>query len=162
MDIPARGSSSQRPRIALPEIVFEDPSERSRTIPSNPYNPRFRPMASPVSIPNSREAGPPPPLPPPRHIDGLSSPATDIAWHWGNQNTWGNSQASVKPGSSLLGSFASARNHLQDGRPQFPRKGSSVTTIKPIDDLEKQDTSEGYDYRKASHKLVLSPFRSNI
>lgn len=115
-----------------------------------------------VSIPNSRDAGPPPPLPPPRHIDGLASPATDIAWHWGNQNTWGNSPASVKPGSSLLGSFASARINLQDGRPRFPRKGSSGATIKPVDEFERQDISEGYDFPKTSHKLVLRPLRSNM
>lgn len=37
------------------------------------------------TIPNALGSGPPPPLPPPQNIDGVSSPAIDVAWQWENQ-----------------------------------------------------------------------------
>lgn len=131
--------------MALPEIVFDNPSDRSRH--SNVCIPRSSSIASPLSIPNSREPGPPPPLPPPRLVDGLSSPATDLGWHWGNrESTLGNSPASVKTGSSLLG------GSFFDGRQQFFRKAIPEMSLKPAYNLRQEpDEDEEYNSRKRNN-----------
>ncbi|KAF8862298.1 hypothetical protein BDZ45DRAFT_585692 [Acephala macrosclerotiorum] len=152
MDIPHRGA---RPAMApeLPQIYVHDsnPSERYRTSSrSSSYNSIPSPAISsvPMSIPNSRDPGPPPPLPPPRHLqdiadNGRSGP--DLAWKFGNSHEynsdWGGSVSSVAPGSSLYGSFAGRRNVE---RPD--RRGSSISTVKSTDFQENSypRLDEGY------------------
>jgi hypothetical protein len=155
MEIPHRGA---RPSMALPEIHIHDsnPSDRFRTSSrSSSYNSTSSPATSsiPMSIPNAREP-PPPPLPPPRHLADIAdggSNGPDIAWKWGNSHVdnsdWGQSIASVAPGSSLYGSFARPRN--MDNRPEFPRRGSSTSTIKSTSGAEIRENAypridEGY------------------
>lgn len=152
MDIPR----TARPTMALPTpaIYVQDsnPSDRYRTSSrSNSYNPILSPSTSsiPMSIPNSREAGPPPPLPPPKHLQdivdsGKSGP--DLAWRFGNEynSDWGGSvSSSVAPGSSLYGSFMGRRG---DERPD--RRNSSISTIKSTEFRENSSSyprlDEGY------------------
>ncbi|KUJ12072.1 uncharacterized protein LY89DRAFT_700035 [Mollisia scopiformis] len=151
MDIPHRAA---RPAMALPtpEIYVQDPSDRFRTSSrSNSYGSILSPKTSsiPMSIPNSREPGPPPPLPPPRHLQdivdsGKSGP--DLAWKFGNSHEynsdWGGSvSSSVAPGSSLYGSFMGRR-----GDERSERRGSSISTIKSTDFKENSypRLDEGY------------------
>jgi hypothetical protein len=106
-----------------------------------------------MSIPNAREP-PPPPLPPPRHLADIAdggSNGPDIAWKWGNPHVdnsdWGQPIATVAPGSSLYGSFARSRN--MDDRPEFPRRGSSTSTIKSTSGADVRENAypridEGY------------------
>jgi hypothetical protein len=151
MDIPHRGA---RP-VALPEIYVHDPkpTDRFRTSSSSSsFNSTSSPLAAsiPMSIPNSRDPVPPP-LPPPRHLKDLADNGNngqDIAWQWGNSpanSDWGRSIASVQPGSSLCGSFASR----MDERPDISRRGSSTSTIKSMSGTESQEHTypridEGY------------------
>jgi hypothetical protein len=101
-----------------------------------------------MSIPNARDPVPPP-LPPPRHLaDIADGNGPDIAWQWANSD-WGQSMASVAPGSSLYGgSFARTMN-MRDERPEFLRRGSSTSTIKSPGDADVQENAypridEGY------------------
>jgi hypothetical protein len=136
MEIPPHRGA--RPSMALPEIHIHDsnPSDRFRiSSRSSSYNSTSSPATSsiPMSIPNAREP-PPPPLPPPRHLADIAdggSNGPDIAWRFGNPHVdnsdWGQSIATVAPGSSLYGSFVRSRN--MDDRREFPRRGSSTSTI---------------------------------
>jgi hypothetical protein len=61
---------------------------------------------------------------------------------------WGRHVPSVAPGSSLYGSFAS-RNSMMDERPDFARRPSSTSTIKPISGPDTRENAypridEGY------------------
>lgn len=128
--------------MALPEIYVHDPkpSDRFRTSSSSSS---FNSTSShstasiPMSIPHSRDPVPPP-LPPPRHLKDLENNGNngqDIAWQWGNSQAnsdWGRPLASVQPGSSLCGSFASRT----DERPDNSRRGSSTSTIKSTSGAE--------------------------
>lgn len=141
MEIPHRGA---RPSSRLPEIYVHDsmPTDRFR-MPSRSSS--YNSIPSPTSalampIPNAREPAPPP-LPPPRHLPDIADGGNngpDLAWRWGNsisrENTsdWGDSIASVPPGSSLYGN-APSRKGLKDERPEYTRRGSSVTTVKSPD-----------------------------
>jgi len=142
MEIPRRGP---RPSVALPEIYVYDPnpSDRFRTSrSSSTYNTTSSPSTSsiPMSIPNARDAVPPP-LPPPRYLTDYSGlrDKESTAWQWGNSDQdishGGRSLPSIEiaPGSSLYGSFANRRGHLEEEEPELPRNGSSISTIKNND-----------------------------
>jgi len=171
MEIPRRGA---RPPVALPEIYVHNPnpSDRFRTSSSSSsHNSTSSPstFSIPMSIPNSRDPVPPP-LPPPRHLadiadGGINGP--DIAWQWGNSHgdssDWGGPIASVQPGSSLYGSFASRKN-IMDDRPDNSRRGSATSTIKSMSGAESRENTypridEGYSSLSGtsigSNKLVL-------
>jgi hypothetical protein len=172
MDIPHRGA---RPSGALPEIYVHNPnpSDRFRTSSSSSsYNSTSSPSTSsiPMSIPHSRDPVPPP-LPPPRHLADIADGGNngpDIAWQWGNSHQdsssdWGRSIASVQPGSSLYGSFAS-RKGIMDDRPDNSRRGSSTSTIKSTSGTESRENTypridEGYASLSGtsigSNRLVL-------
>jgi hypothetical protein len=145
--------------VALPEIYVHDPnpSDRFRTSrSSSSYNSTSSPSTSsiPMSIPHSRDPVPPP-LPPPRHLADLvegGNNGHDIAWQWSNSredsSDWGRSIASVPPGSSLHGSFASRKSIMGD-RADDSRRGSSTSTIKSISGAESREHTypridEGY------------------
>jgi hypothetical protein len=159
MEIPHRGA---RP-TALPEIYVHDPSERFRTSSrSSSYNSTssLATSAMAMSIPNAREA-PPPPLPPPRHLADIADGGhngQDIAWKWGNsqddRSDWGRSTpSSIAPGSSLHGgSFSSGRGFMED-RPEYTRRTSSVATVKSPDARE---TSYQRDQRDEGYASLLS------
>jgi hypothetical protein len=67
--------------------------------------------ARPMAIPNAREA-PPPPLPPPRHIDVFDR-GQDLGWIHGNSNGNSSAYGSVKPGSSLYGYGGGGQLHRE-------------------------------------------------
>jgi hypothetical protein len=158
MEIPHRGAR----RVALPEIYVHDPnpSDRFRTSSlSSSFNSTSSPstFSIPMSIPNSRDPVPPP-LPPPRHLADIldnRNNGPDIAWQWGNSHEdnsdWGRSIASVQPGSSLYGSFASRKSFAddRDERPDNSRRGSSTSTIKSMSGTQSRESTypridEGY------------------
>lgn len=168
MDIPRRGGKLASG--ALPEIHIHDPSERSRCSSrsiSHSSTSSLATSATAMSIPNAREA-PPPPLPPPRQladiIDGGYN-GQDIAWKWGNlpdgEGYWGKSTPAVAPDSSLRGGSFLKRS-LAEERPEPARKTSSTATIKTLDQIKSSDQKEQRDEGYASlgtstwsHKLVL-------
>ena len=159
MDIPRRGS---RPALAPPEIYVQhdsNPSDRFRNSSrSSSYNSASSPSTAsgPMSIPNSRDPVPPP-LPPPRHLADIGDGGNggpDIAWQWGNSHSgggWGESitsMSSVAPGSSLYGSLTGKKG-MMDDRPEYTRRTSSISTVKSISGLERQENpypriDEGY------------------
>lgn len=140
IDIPHRGA---RPSGGLPAIYVHDPnpSERFRmSSRSSSYNSIPSPISSSIAmpIPNAREPAPPP-LPPPRHLPDIADGGNngpDLAWRWGNSHDdsrdWESSIASVQPGSSLYGNFANRRG-MKDERPEYTRRGSSMSTVKSAD-----------------------------
>jgi hypothetical protein len=138
-----RFSSTQRASLQLPEIHVQDSnapaaaSDRQR-LSGRSFSYSATSPSSAMSIPNAREPVPPPLPPPPRIPDfNGGSPATDIAWQWGNsqEGGWGKASTPIDPKSSLYGSF-SARNSVADDRPGYDRRGSSASTIKSINGLE--------------------------
>jgi hypothetical protein len=88
-----------------------------------------------MAIPRAREA-PPPPLPPPRHIDGLYN-GQDPGWKYGNgrqHDANANGQyASVKPGSSLLGGGVGDQEYGDHYDYRDSRRGSIMSLTIPID-----------------------------
>lgn len=101
--------------------------------------------ASPMAIPRARQSVPPP-LPPPTYIPELSA-GQDPGWQWGNDPNGADfgRAASVKPGSSLLGSAAKStrQGQEQDSAAQYPfddaRRGSSISTVTLGRDYEMRD-----------------------
>lgn len=85
----------------------------------------------PMAIPHMKEA-PPPPLPPPRRL--ALEQGEDLGWKYGNRTS---SHASVKPGSSLLGSGHLNKEYTGAWSPPYDyhdtRRGSTVPTVTPID-----------------------------
>ncbi|KAF1939748.1 hypothetical protein EJ02DRAFT_424556 [Clathrospora elynae] len=71
-----------------------------------------------MAIPRARDDVPPP-LPPPRHIQGLRS-GEDTGWQWGRTNSprdtgfGGGRLATIKPGSSLYGGAGSGQPHPRE------------------------------------------------
>src|SRR5271167_3248913 len=96
-EIPHRGS---RPPLALPEVYDQDshPSDRFHSISYNSTRPA-------MSIPNVPEDGPPPPLPPPRHIPHLLHCGPDPYQNLHDKNDFTRNLPSIPQGSSLYGSF---------------------------------------------------------
>ncbi|CAN9327635.1 unnamed protein product [Alternaria alternata] len=94
--------SSSRPSIRdgqRPEIIIEFGSKKDKTkkypsisVSSKPFN-REQPVAqnakTAMTIPRARSGAPPPPLPPPRHID-LSG--RDPGWQWNGEATGSSSR----------------------------------------------------------------------
>ncbi|KIW05110.1 uncharacterized protein PV09_03666 [Verruconis gallopava] len=126
--------------------------------PASPNSISARPMA----IPNSREA-PPPPLPPPRRL--AFEQGEDLGWKYGNRFPPSSPHASVKPGSSLLGSGQSSKEYASAWSSPYDthdtRRGSTVSSVTPIDPsmimegLEHSDEDRGSGARPS-----LSRFQS--
>jgi hypothetical protein len=126
--------------------------------------------ARPMAIPNTREA-PPAPLPPPRWIGGLGQ-GEDLGWEYGNR-TPTSPHASVKPGSSLLGSGQPNREYTGARSPPLDyydsRRGSTVSTVTPIDPsmmmegLEHSDDDRGLGKRPSLSRYgTARPIRLSV
>lgn len=109
-----------------------------------------------MAIPNARE-DPPPPLPPPRHLD-LQDQSQDLGWKYGNTNGNG-SYGSVKEGSSLYGAGQGFQGDRYDRASRDQRRGSSMSNTMPIDPamMENQDPSD--DDRNSRTRPTLAGFR---
>ena len=91
-------------------------------------------IRGPMSIPNSRGEPPPPPLPPPTHMADIAA-GSDPGWMWGNkfgEQAVGTSRGSMSAGSRMPKGWD--RRREGDGgadRPDYSRRGSSQSTVKP-------------------------------
>ncbi|KAB8288873.1 hypothetical protein EYC80_010776 [Monilinia laxa] len=169
MDIPMHGRNPTF-HTPLPEICVQDSHHPDRYLDRYSDQHRYHstpssaPAAGPMSIPNAREA-PPPPLPPPRYIPDISENGRgDLGWQWANQHrdiNWGGSISSVPAGSSLYGSYVS-RNSISDERPDIGRRGSSNATITAptLKDTSNHSNAlpkdEGYSSLSASNASIGS------
>lgn len=100
------------------------------------YSPHAR-SASPMAIPKAREPVPPP-LPPPNLIPDISA-GHDPGWHWGNDPSRSDfgQPASIKPGSSLLGSglpFNADQKEHSTSRPSSSESGRSDNSSSCLQD----------------------------
>lgn len=142
-----------RCRIRLKRTMPSTPSIRISADPrrSSPtgYTP-FPPSVAPMAIPRAREI-PPPPLPPPTYIPDIL-PGQDPGWAWGNDPNgvdFGR-PASVKAGSSLLGSGPKVMRSLkeQDSAMHYrfndARRGSSISTITAGQDQDQMEDASQY------------------
>ncbi|KAF2430715.1 hypothetical protein EJ08DRAFT_218500 [Tothia fuscella] len=114
-------------------------TNQTSAAPQQQHHPHSRSIHNPkpMAIPRAREA-PPPPLPPPRHIDGLYH-GQDPGWKYGNgmqhESPSSGQYASVKAGSSLLGGVGDQ----EYGQPadhydyRDSRRGSTMSLSTPID-----------------------------
>jgi hypothetical protein len=107
------------------------------------FPPNFPPStAAPMAIPRTRDYVPPP-LPPPTWIPEIHS-GQDPGWQWGNDPSGSDfgKPASVKPGSSLLGSLSKnmRSGKEQDSLAQYrfndARRASSISTVTPGSDQD--------------------------
>lgn len=142
------------------------PSRRSSSHTSSKAGPK---VAMPVSIPNTRDDFAPPPLPPPRHLDGLDD-GHDPGWRWGNTGSKGgfgsSGLSSVSPVSSLRGNWDKNMGiQVDSGRMEESRRGSSASKTKsPSKEmLEFRFQDEGYHSLSGSslaHQSVFSHLSS--
>lgn len=121
--------------------------------------------AMPKPIPNTRVDFAPPPLPPPRNIEGIDE-GHDPGWRWGNTGGKGgfgsNGLGSVSPGSSLRGNWGKRlvdTGRLEERRRRSP--GLKYETEKDSHDFQFKD--EGYHSLSGSsiaHQSVFSHLSS--
>ena len=112
----------------------------------------FSRSPGPMAVPNLRaqEQQVPPPLPPPRHIEGLAA-GSDPGWKWGNTPNPGGfggySGNAFSSSSSFRGSCDSRMDDEEmEEPPGYSRRGSSEATIKPSSGVErKYDFSRNFD-----------------
>ncbi|RMY99090.1 hypothetical protein D0862_07266 [Hortaea werneckii] len=123
------------------------------------------PPASPMAVPRAQEPVPPP-LPPPTYIPEISA-GHDPGWQWGNDPTRSDfgRPASVKPGSSLLGSVGRDFRPTVEERDIYTRgindarRGSSISTITMNRDSDMVDAHSDDDAaisRRASNYRLQS------
>jgi hypothetical protein len=134
------------PRIASPPSsrVLDQMSYNDTRAPGSRANSQtsssFHLSPAPMTIPNSRPAEAPPPLPPPRIIPDLAN-GHDLSWTWSNSVREGGfgKLAPIKQSSSLNGGYRRALPETSrdeeameemdiDG--EFDRRGSNVSTIR--------------------------------
>lgn len=98
---------------------------------------------------------PPPPLPPPRHIEVRGG--QDPGWQWGNTNSprdtgfGGNRLATVKPGSSLYG--GATGGHPREPSLDMFNHGREPSLSRSIDGMSEHSTSEDDRSSKARPSL---------
>ncbi|KAI7003380.1 hypothetical protein KC355_g9250 [Hortaea werneckii] len=130
-----------------------------------PSNTPPLPPASPMAVPRAQEPVPPP-LPPPTYIPEISA-GHDPGWQWGNDPTRSDfgRPASVKPGSSLLGSVGRDFRPTVEERDIYTRglndarRGSSISTITMNRDSDMVDAHSDDDAaisRRASNYRLQS------
>jgi hypothetical protein len=137
------------------------PSSSVRIPPRSPFNAARRPSVSrttsytsttsshsrePMPIPGRPMDEPPPPLPPPRHIEEFDK-GLDTAWSWSNAHSHGREGklAPIKPSSSLYGGYMRPRN---DGRPS--------------PDIDEMDVDDWDDRRGSAALTIRSPSQSEL
>ncbi|KAI6899643.1 hypothetical protein KC334_g9070 [Hortaea werneckii] len=131
----------------------------------SPSNTPPLPPASPMAVPRAQEPVPPP-LPPPTYIPEISA-GHDPGWQWGNDPTRSDfgRPASVKPGSSLLGSVGRDFRPTVEERDIYTRglndarRGSSISTITMNRDSDMVDAHSDDDAaisRRASNYRLQS------
>lgn len=95
-----------------------------------------------MSIRESNPKSPPPPLPPPRYIQGLGDAGADSGWHSVNRSNEGDSaSAPVKSGSSLLGgqprsgpkSYTGYKKNIDFGAPSIASINKDDQTLEGTD-----------------------------
>jgi len=134
--------SSSTPSILISQHSrYASPPGSYSSIPSG--------TASPMGIPGAQDPVPPP-LPPPAIIPELSS-GRDVGWQWGNDpnSTDFGRPASVRPGSSLLGSsdFRSPQQEKEFDYTRYhgmndARRGSSISTVTGTRDHDMTDDNQ--------------------
>jgi hypothetical protein len=151
MDIP-RVASSPSSRI-LDQMSYND-TRASGSQSNSQTSPSFHLSPAPMTIPHSRPAEVPPPLPPPRIIPDLTN-GHDPDWSWGNPMGDGRfgKLAPIKQSSSLNGGYmrplteASRDEEVMewmDVDGDFDRRGSNVSTIRSPSHPELFPGSLGY------------------
>lgn len=106
----------------------------------------------PMSIPNSRQDRPPPPLPPPRFIDDLTA-GSDPGWAWGNDPSggFGKAKGAVTAGSNFPKSWNREIDekrlvHPPEGPQYFKRNSMTPAAGFPMDaDRRHQEFSRHQD-----------------
>lgn len=133
----------------------------------SPPDPPVSSSASPMSIPRAREVAPPP-LPPPMYLPEISA-GSDPGWQWGNDPNGSDfgRPASIKPGSSLLGSFEKRMQKEHDNMSHYSfneaRRGSSLSTITAGREQDMVDDTAAHnedDVRPNSNAYVKGPILS--
>lgn len=138
MDIPR---ASSPPSIHVYDFNGRHGPQRSS---SRSMTGSFSKPQRPMAILRTRPNSPPPPLPPPRWIDGdAESGPSEIEW----RDTFSSGSAkpggSVSPGSSLRGSWGQTMAHRGSaGRPDYPRE-SPNSIIKSQSERERK-----YDFSR--------------
>jgi hypothetical protein len=160
MKIPPRYPPPQRSSVDPPEILVfgSSPSDPYRSSSrSSSYSSICTPTSSatPMTIPHSIDTPPPPPLPPPRLIHLENGGEADPGWQWGNarqENSWQRPSASVRPGSSLYGSFTNTGNSsVTEYRPDLSRRTNSASTTTSISRVDaRRDAFPKFDEGYAS------------
>lgn len=132
------------PKSPTPSILIQNDSGSLHNFPLPLHRRPSFPHPSGMAIPRARDEGPPPPLPPPRHIGEELSRGHDIGWQFGNTHSSGPGSrplqlASIKPGSSLL----LGQGHLHNSRPQDRGLGSRKPSLpSSIEDMSLSEPSE--------------------
>ena len=111
----------------------------------------FSRSSVPMAIPNARYDHPPPPLPPPRHIDDITA-GSDPGWAWGNdpkEGDFGKARASAMPASNFPKSWGRNIGSVPLNQPEFRRRESSTSTVRSPSDSSKalefaRHQDEGY------------------
>ncbi|KAH7125346.1 hypothetical protein B0J11DRAFT_434070 [Dendryphion nanum] len=120
------------PAASTPSIRIYDSAPVHRYPIPHHRRPSFPSPSGAMAIPRAREDVPPP-LPPPRHLNGLSE-GQDPGWQWGNTG-FGGPRIPIKEGSSLLGGTV----HVPT--PFHSRKSSHSQSF---DDASPPDSDEDY------------------
>ncbi|CAI6338595.1 unnamed protein product [Periconia digitata] len=150
------------PASSTPSIHIYDTASFHRY--SMPHH--HRPSGA-MPIPRARDEVPPP-LPPPRNLD-LSE--EDAGWKWGNTNSpsdtgfGGHRLASVKPGSSLLGGFATTGPPFHDSSRDTTFTNSRAPSISmSLDEMSSTGSPESEDdhhnhQQHAQRRPTLADYR---
>jgi hypothetical protein len=169
--------ASTRSSRVLDQMSYNDtraPGSRSNSQTSS----SFHLSPAPMTIPHSRPAEAPPPLPPPRIIPDLAN-GHDLGWRWGNSMGDGGfgKLAPIKQNSSLNGGYRRPPTETSrdeeameemDVDGEFDRRGSNVSTIRSPSHPELFPGSLGYIHAGgkrtpspsaiSNQRLVHSPF----
>lgn len=145
------------PKSPTPSILIQNDSGSLHNFPLPLHRRPSFPHPTGMAIPRARDEGPPPPLPPPRHIGEELSRGHDIGWQFGNTGGPGSRPfqlASIKPGSSLL----LGQGHLHNSGPHDRGLGSRKPSLpSSIEDMSLSEPSE--DEHSVKTRPSLSSYR---
>ncbi|KAI4950555.1 hypothetical protein J4E91_004440 [Alternaria rosae] len=123
---------------------------------------RYQARLSQWPSPEYAREQPPPPLPPPRHIEVRGG--QDPGWQWGNTNSprdtgfGGNRLATVRPGSSLYG--GATGSHPREPSVDMFNHGREPSVSRSLDGMSEHSTSEDDRSSKARPSLGNHRFTS--